>query len=199
MRKRSTFKVQGSRLGFTLIEMVIGAGLFAAVIAGLAALFVGILRIQRQAFMESLVIDNARYAMEEMARAIRVSDIDAAIDGRVSSLALDRQPMLGGAFGCDDPLGCRVVYDRPDPPGNVVWETREDPVSGIVSLPLIGDSHIVAERFIADIQGCEAEGGNPRQPRVALSLRVRPLGASSAAALNLSTSVSLRQIQDTCN
>lgn len=206
MRKLKVKSQESRVFGFTLIELIVGAGLFVTAVVGLSALFVGILRIQRQAFLESLVIDNTRYAMEEMARAIRVADIERKVRNLppaapYQDLVLDNQPMLGGSFGCDKLSGCELTYQRQ---GAILEERRWDPDTGQLSeFDLAGGQNVEINRFHIVVAGCEDEEneglGAPVQPRVSIALEARPLGITSSQPLNLATTVSLRTVRNTCD
>ena len=190
------------KLGFTLIELIVGMGIFVVAVVGLSTLFVGVLRVQRQAFVESLVVDNARYAMDEMTRAIRVSDIEHIADNSPQvSIVLDKQPMVEDAFGCQNVPDCAVGYFYTS--DKRVEERRGDGIT-LWSFDLAGDASVVrADSFQVTARGCAATDalGNPEnvQPRVTLTLITSPRQASGAQPLNLQTTVSLRQVKDGCD
>lgn len=61
--------------GFTLIELMVSLAIFAAVVGISVNLFTASFRTQRKAQRLQDVLDNARFSLERMAKAIRVSCI----------------------------------------------------------------------------------------------------------------------------
>ena len=204
--KNPKSETRNPKLGFSLIEVIVSMGIFVTAVVGLSALFVGVLRIQRQAFVESLVVDNARYAMDEMTRAIRVSDIEAMADNTPQDfIIMDEQPMLDDAFGfsgcsASDPTDCLVRYHY-DGGTRRLQERRANGSSFPIRtwfLDLAGDATVVqVNRFQASAFGC-GDSDN-RQPRVTLGLETSHRQAVGVQPLLLQTTVSLRQIRDGCD
>lgn len=64
-----------SRAGFTLVELVVAIAVFAAVITVVSSIFVSSVGSQRKNVNNQDVLDNARYVLETMGRAIRQSVI----------------------------------------------------------------------------------------------------------------------------
>jgi len=61
--------------GFTLVELLVAMTIFIAVISVVVVIFTRALEVQRRTFALQDVQDNARYALEAIAREIRMADV----------------------------------------------------------------------------------------------------------------------------
>src|SRR3989344_2932749 len=107
MRKLPTCNYQLPTSGFTLIEAIVGAMLFALTVAIATGFFVNISRAQRKAFLESQVLDGTRFSMETIAKALRVAGpIDAIVEANDPEIVITpasirfHHPMKSGTLGC---------------------------------------------------------------------------------------------------
>lgn len=62
--------------GFTLIEIIVAATIFSIVISAVSSLLVMSLRGQRNIFIQQNLVDNTRFALEQMSRQIRMAQSD---------------------------------------------------------------------------------------------------------------------------
>ena len=62
-----------NNLGFTLLELVVGMGIFGIVLLSVTGIFQQVINAQRRAVGAQLVQENVRYVMEVMAKEIRTA------------------------------------------------------------------------------------------------------------------------------
>lgn len=74
---RAIFNFQKSE-GFTLIELIVAMAVFSTVITIVSSIFVRTVGSQRKNINQQEVLENARYVLEIMGRAIRQSSIQTA-------------------------------------------------------------------------------------------------------------------------
>lgn len=84
------FKIKINGRGFTLVEMIISATIFALIIGAAFTVFISISRLQRKTITAQRLAGEGRYLMEQMARTIR--------EGRISYF---------------DPLNNPITYTTP--------------------------------------------------------------------------------------
>jgi len=156
------------RAGFTIVEMLFATGLFALVITLVVTVYVTSVSNQRKAFGLQDVLDNSRYVLETMARAIRQSNINS-----VSSTQLDLDHPSKGSLSYYL-NGTKIMEDTDvlTGPGQVVVEDLQFIGQGIAS-------------------------GDGQQPRVTIIMRVRSdeTKTSEQTFINLQTTVTSRNLQ----
>lgn len=164
-----------SRAGFTMIELLIVIVIFSIVIGISAEIFSSTFAAQKQARQLQGVLDNARYALERIAKSTRVSCVLPSSSS--SSLAMYH-------FRRKE----KLVYEL-DSNNNLV-ETETD--SGIQA-NLIGENMDI-ERLKFTLRGLGR--GDGQQPRVGISLRIKPkLPKYKEESINLQTSISPRFLE----
>ena len=72
--------------GFTLIELIIATAIFVIIIGILGGIYGQINKIQRRSVEIQKAIDNTRYALEVMAKAIRMSEINTTTSGSLINM-----------------------------------------------------------------------------------------------------------------
>jgi len=72
-------KKEGSR-GFTLVEVIVTASIFSVLVIAVGAIFIQVLNLQRRGLNAQQVQENALFALEFMAKEIRVSEIPSGAD-----------------------------------------------------------------------------------------------------------------------
>lgn len=78
MRKNfsSPFKIKNK--SFTLVEILVAAGIFSVIIVITSTLFISAIRIQKKSLATQELLDQTSYAMEYMSRALRMAKKDTA-------------------------------------------------------------------------------------------------------------------------
>ena len=74
MEEKIDYKIKERKneRGFTLIELMVAVGVFAVAITASSGLFITSLRGQQRTYVVQNLADNARYAMEAMAKEMRM-------------------------------------------------------------------------------------------------------------------------------
>jgi len=191
-----------SRRGFTLIEAIVGAMLFALTVAIATGFFVNISRAQRKAFLESQILDGARYAMDTMAKALRVAEpIDAIVESNDPEIVITptsirfHHPMKSGTLGCPPSPPCIVTFAKS---GTALTETDWDGnplTSPGTTFSLTGPRLIVDDFRVVDGSSIAFAPADVLQPRITLFLKVREVSQPASAAVSFQTTVTLRELQ----
>ena len=74
--------------GFTLIELLVAAAVFTYVVTSVTALFATALDLQRRASAVQKIEENAQFALESIAREVRVSTVTPGTTGCLSTLEI---------------------------------------------------------------------------------------------------------------
>jgi prepilin-type N-terminal cleavage/methylation domain len=77
-RPRTKNQILKNRNGFTLIEALVTLAIFSVLMISITDIYIQNMRFARQIIMRAKLQGDARYALEALTRAIRVSDIDYA-------------------------------------------------------------------------------------------------------------------------
>lgn len=170
--------------GFTLLEMIVAATIFAIVISIISALFLAGVRGQRSALATQNIIENTRLAIEQMSRQIRVAQRD-----EVGSCTGDARTTFnsgGVALSFIDSLGRCTTYQRSG--GKIQMKQA----SGLF-LDLTSDD-IVINSLVFEVSGRSATDGV--QPRVTIFLDAVSSGAKpeDAVKILLQTTSSVRNL-----
>lgn len=99
-----------SRAGFTLIEILVGIAVFIIVISFMISMFLATIRAQQKSVQVQNVMDNSRFVLEKISRAIRQSTINTSSTPTELRLC---HPRLGydASVGCDCPPGTGFCLD----------------------------------------------------------------------------------------
>lgn len=183
--------------GFTLIEAVVAAGVFAVAFTMIAASFTMALRVQRRSLENVRVIESARLAVESIAKVLRTTnpeDIGSPPGSGGSfeqNFRLEHRGKVGGK-GC--PIApCTIQYRLPGGSGTLTesYGTSSD-------VPLTSAA-VFVEDFGIRMEGWSGVGGSPpdgQQPRATVKLVVRDRKSPSAQPLVVQTTVSLRILEE---
>jgi len=174
----------GSTAGFTLVEVLVAALVFAVIVASAGGLFVQGLRIQHKTLAIQELLENTQLALEMMTREIRVSAITSGD---------------APCFGVPDPSNEQITLNHPV---YGVVSYQYEPISSTVGGRIIrvntgNDSPITASKvdirsFAFCVIGSENDG---RQARVTISAIVAPFGAPSEDNVSFQTTITLRSIR----
>ncbi|MFY9457702.1 MAG: prepilin-type N-terminal cleavage/methylation domain-containing protein [Candidatus Spechtbacterales bacterium] len=171
--------------GFTLIEILVAATIFAVAVGAISSLFVMSLRGQRNILAQQNLLDNTRFASEQMSRQIRMAQRD-----EVGSCTGD----VGSTYGIG---GTRLAFI--DYRGNCLTyelsgsKLRTRPNTEQAFVDLTSDD-IRIQRLDFGVRGRLSSDGE--QPRVTISIEAEAAGQSreSSPAVILQTTVSARNI-----
>lgn len=174
---RLTKKRMGER-GFSLIEMTVAIGIFAVVVTITSSTFITSLRGQRRAITTQNVADDARYAMEIMAKEIRMGK--DFVGGGDTLQFVSNMPNRGG----------KTVRFRLDPGApQILFD--DDITDGIMEEP-ITSSNTVVNALVFTVSGT-----NPgSQPRITVVFDVASAGVAPDASTSmiLQTTISPRSL-----
>lgn len=164
--------------GFSLIELSVAIGIFAVVVTITSSTFITSLKGQQKAITAQNVADNARYAMEIMAKEIRMGK---EFSGSLESIRfISNMPNRGGKtveFSYDS-ANKQIFFD--------------DDVDDFVSGAPITASNSAITMLQFTISGT----GLGSQPRITIVLGVASSGAAPdvATSMTLQTTVSPRSL-----
>jgi|SRR3989304_6532374 len=175
--KAKSYTLQAGE-GFSLIEMMVAIGIFAVVVMITSSTFITSLKGQQKSIAVQNVADNARYAMEIMAKEIRMGD--AFVGGGDTIQFISNMPNRAGKtvrFRLDSSAPQILFDDDLDTAGD------DEPITG-------SNSAITTLRFT--ISGTDPGS----QPRVTILLGVTSSGTAPdvASSMTLQTTVSPRSL-----
>jgi len=150
MKRESSKDINIRIAGFTVIELLVGIGLFAMVMTALTGAFLTTFRSQRQAFAFLATQNNVRYALEKMAREMRTGSGFSSSQTDLISFTNDK--------------GESVTYCLA---GSAI---RRDSGACSVNSPAITASNVIVERLRFVLDGASA--GDGRQPRITILVRI---------------------------
>lgn len=177
IRIRANDTNENSRAGFTLVELIVAIAVFATVVTLVSSIFVSSVGSQRKNMNNQDVLDNGRYVLETMGRAIRQSTIVTS-DGTISGAAglTINHPTKG--------LAVRYFLE-----GGQVKETSGGNTTTLSS------SNVSVQGLTFVVQGNGSTDNT--QPRVVISLSLKNSQGLSATenVINLQTTVTPRNLQ----
>ena len=159
--------------GFSLVELLVAATVFTFVVTGVSGLFVTALDIQRRATGVQKIEENAQFALESIAREVRVStitsgDTDCANQGPGTSTLTIQHPTNGTVI---------YAYDRTSTTGAILRNGQ--PITS-------GDVDITAFAFC--VSGSGPDGA---QSRVTIPLTIQSLAGRPSLRVNVSLQTSV--------
>jgi prepilin-type N-terminal cleavage/methylation domain-containing protein len=173
-----------NRAGFSLVELLVAAAIFAFIMSGVAGLFIQALDIQRRASGIQKIEENAQFVFESIAREVRVS--------RITSGDTDCDPPDPGttrSLTIEHPVNGTVTYDyEPGANAGVVRRNGEDITSSDVNVTafafcVMGAGSDGRPARLTMVANLESTAGRP-STRVDASLQTtvvsRDLGADLA-------------------
>ena len=158
--------------GFTLIELLVAAAVFTYVVSSISGLFVTAINLQRRASGVQKIEENAQFALESIAREVRVSTVTS---GDTDCNPVD--PVTTATLAIQHPVNGAVTY-RYDRSSGVGILYRND--QAITS----GDVDITAFAFCVTGSGKTDKA----QTRVTMPMTIQ----SAAGTPNTRVSVSLQ-------
>lgn len=181
----------GNKNGFTLIEIIVATAIFSIAASAISAFFVTGIRGHRNAVAQQNLVDNTRFALEQMARQIRMAVRDET--GACSGDAANRLTFKVSGNSL-------TFLDYRNPSKCVRYELSGGKIlmyPDLGSQPLLfrdissDDINITKLEFLA--QGGAASDGE--QPRVTVALEAEAgVSAESLSRIQLQTTVSARNL-----
>ena len=164
----SNFKRQA---GFTLVELIVAVGVFAAVVVAVSTIFTSVVNSQRKNVNNEEVLDNARFVLENMARAIRQSMITVpAVGGSASGITINH------------PIKGVIAYSLDN--GHIKENTVD----------LTSDS-VFVDNLTFTVSGNSPSDGVQPRVTISISLRNKNQKPGTDTNINLQTTVTLRTLQ----
>ncbi|MBI5912824.1 prepilin-type N-terminal cleavage/methylation domain-containing protein [Candidatus Azambacteria bacterium] len=173
-----------SERGYSLIELMVAIGVFGVVVTIMSGTFMISLRGQGKSATMQNIADNARYAMEVMAKEMRMGMIKAS-EGYVLNASSDIQfrsnmPNRNGAivrFYLDVPTG-QIMFD--------------DDISDALTPEPITAANIAVSALTFDVSGASSLS----QPRITIAMQAASAGTAAdvATRMDLQTTISPRSL-----
>ncbi len=176
-------KITKNNLGFTLVELLVSVALFAITIAAASSLFSTAAKAQRRSFENQKVLDNGRYVLETIGKAVRMGEIKTVASGNTLQIC---HPVKGNT----DEATCKtsttgyklITYALSS---NRVQENSTN----------ISSLNVAVDRLYFNVAGVGT--GDTNQPRVTMLLRVKSTTAISSiyqVEANFQTTLSQRNL-----
>jgi prepilin-type N-terminal cleavage/methylation domain-containing protein len=176
--------------GFSLIELIVVLGIFSTVITVVIGSFLVMLQAQRAILAEKDVAENARFALEYMARQMRVVNrYDGAVGQPVGCVPVDTSfdsPSANEIFFLSQADECLHFFVQD---GVIQFE------NDLGTQDLTSSSEVFVEDLTFVLVG-EAENDSV-QPRITISITARGAGQSDtaeAARATVQTTVGVRNL-----
>ena len=154
--------------GFTLIELIVGMGIFVIIISVVLSLFMSALTGQRKILAQQNLQDNARYLLGFIAKELRMSDIKSV---STNTLVIERHD------------GTEVTYTFDNSEKQI---ERND---GLTSGPINSDQVLVTGRFY----GSGIAPSDDIQPRITIVLKLETINNKPEERVELNIQVTLSQ------
>jgi len=174
-------KINSHNKGFTLIEMLVALAIFSIVVTVMLSVTISLVKAQRKTQNLQLVHDSSRYAIEMMAKEIRMSKI------------IDVRAVDGPHFIYE------LTIQRLDDPGNnIVYHFYNDNDSaskpGILARDRGADTRDLNDITKVDIRGYFYPLSGTPGKRLTIVLKATSVGArlGEEAEINLQTTVTSR-------
>jgi prepilin-type N-terminal cleavage/methylation domain-containing protein len=174
--------------GFTLIEIMVGAAIFAIVTVAISTVFLSSIRGQRFVFAQQDLVDNTRFALEMMARQIRMVQHDSVAPLDDCTGALGQIFSAGGTSISFVNFSGDCVSFRLDSSKIQIRPTAGDPFLDVTS----NDIRITNLDFIV----AGEDNGDGLQPRVTIVIEAEAVGTQAPLTpqIRLQTTISARNM-----
>lgn len=174
MLKKIKFKIINSQKGFSIVEVITATFIFSIISIIVSTNFVDIMRLQRRGFGAQKIQEEALFAVESMAREIRVSQIQSP-----------------------DDINCNLTSLIIDHPIN--GPTTYSVSSGIISKTVGGDTFPITSSKInfSRLNFCiRGAGIDDEQPRVTIVASVRTASGIEGLQFDIQTTISSRDLRE---
>ncbi|HUO75707.1 MAG TPA: prepilin-type N-terminal cleavage/methylation domain-containing protein [Candidatus Paceibacterota bacterium] len=164
--------------GFTLIELLVAAVVFTFVVTSVSSLFVTAMNLQRRASGVQKIEENAQFALESIAREVRVSTVTS---GDTNCAPVD--PVSTATMSIHHPVNGDVTYRYDRSTGTGILYRNNQPITS-------SDVDITAFAFCVS-----GSGTDKKQTRVTMPMTLSSTGGpSSRVSVSLQTTVSSRDL-----
>lgn len=178
-RGRARYSLYESRYssGFSLIELLVAASIFAFVVTGVSGLFLQALDMQRRASGIQKIQENALYVLESITREVRVSTVTS---GDTSCNPVD--PQTTNKLVIQHPVNGTVTYEysRPSTVGIITRNGEQ-----------ITSSDVDITAFAFCVSGSGADG---KQTRVTIPMTLQTVAGRSVNSVSLQTTIVSRDL-----
>ncbi len=172
----SKCKISNFILGLTLIEILVSITIFSTVIGIITNITLDMIRAEAITASNQVVLDNGRFILQRIAKAVRVSVIRTPSDSDSSEIKLDhpRRGIVEYSLSIDN---------------RIVERIGEDPATD----SFLDSSNVTVEVFKFDIKGAD-DGLDDRQPQVTIIMKLKPPKAKNQElpSINIQTTLSQR-------
>ncbi|MEK7638175.1 MAG: prepilin-type N-terminal cleavage/methylation domain-containing protein [Patescibacteria group bacterium] len=168
---------QNKQSGFSLIELLVAASIFAFVVTGVSGLFLQALDMQRRASGIQKIQENALYVLESITREVRVSTI------------------TGGDTSCNpvDPQTTNKLVIQHPVNGTVSYEYSRPSATGIITRN--GEQITSADVDISSFAFCvSGSGTDGQQTRVTIPITLQTTAGRSVNSVSLQTTIISRDL-----
>jgi prepilin-type N-terminal cleavage/methylation domain-containing protein len=165
--------------GFTLIELLIAAAVFTYVVSSISGLFVTAVNVQRRATGIQRIEENAQFALESIAREVRVSTVTSG--DTVCSPVVD--PVATAELVIDHPINGIVTYRYDRSSGSGMLYRNDQPITS---------DNVDITSFAFCVSGSGRDG---HQTRVTIPATLQAsAGPSTRVSVSLQTTVTSRDL-----
>jgi len=174
-RLASGWQFSNHRSGLTLIEILVAMAIFATASGIIIDLTLNMMKAEEIAASNQIALDNARFIMQRIAKAIRVSVIKTPSGDNLTILKLDH-PRRG-------------IVEYTFSSGRIIEELGYDSNTD----SFLDSSNVVIQNFSFDIKGADS-GIDDLQPQVTLVMKVKPpkVKNKDLPSINIQTTLSQR-------
>ncbi len=181
--------------GFTLIEVIVGMGIFVIIIAVVLAVFLASVRASRKSIQNQNVTDNGRFVLEKISRAVRQSTIRSS--SSPSRLDLCHATVGYTSLPCPcTASGLRCLEYTFDSVRSRILETSGDASGNAVTAP-ITSNNVAVNSLIFSYPGGLVRG-DIQQPRAVISLFIKEALTATKpeekAEIRLQTTITPRRL-----
>jgi len=165
--------------GFTLIELLIAAAVFTYVVTSVSALFATALDLQRRASAVQKIEENAQFALESIAREVRVSTV---LSGDTTCSPMD--PVKTATLKIHHPVNGDVTYTYNRIAGTGMLYRNDQPITA---------STVDITAFAFCVSGSGKDG---QETRVTMPMKMEVVTgrSSSQVSVSLQTTVVSRDL-----
>ncbi len=180
-------KITKNKRGFTLVELLVSVALFAITVSAASSLFSAAAKAQRRSFENQKVLENGRYVLETIAKAVRMGEIKTVTSGNTLQICHPTKGDTDESTCNTSTTGYKLItYDLNL---NRVRENTTD----------ISSSNVLIDRLYFNVSGVDADPQNKDtiQPRATIILRVKSLGSIAfmySVEVNFQTTISQRNL-----
>ena len=171
--------ILNSKNGLTLIEILVSITIFVTAIGVITDITLDMIRAEEITASNQVALDNGRFILQRIAKAIRVSviktsDADNNLDPTIVKIDHPRRDIVEYFLSIDN---------------RIVERIGEDPTTD----SFLDSSSVIVENLIFNIKGADS-GIDDRQPQVTIIMKLKPPEAKNQElpSINIQTTLSQR-------